>query len=57
MCSTITLKIYYKKILFTIIIGKKMSNITFIGSGYVGLVSGSILSHMGHNVLCLDKDK
>ncbi len=31
-------------------------NITFIGSGYVGLVSGVMMSYLGHNVTCLDKD-
>ena len=30
--------------------------ITVIGSGYVGLVSGSCLSELGHDVLCLDLD-
>jgi UDPglucose 6-dehydrogenase len=32
-------------------------NITFIGSGYVGLVSGIIMSSLGHNVTCLDSDE
>lgn len=31
--------------------------ITFIGSGYVGLVSGVMMSHLGHFVTCLDQDK
>ncbi|ADE30344.1 UDP-glucose dehydrogenase family protein [Rickettsia prowazekii] len=31
-------------------------NITFIGSGYVGLVSGIIMGYLGHNVTCLDND-
>lgn len=31
-------------------------NITFIGTGYVGLVSGVMLSYLGHNVICLDND-
>ncbi|NRB10554.1 MAG: UDP-glucose/GDP-mannose dehydrogenase family protein [Rickettsiaceae bacterium] len=30
--------------------------ITFIGSGYVGLVSGVMLSDLGHHVTCLDTD-
>ncbi|MFY9589829.1 UDP-glucose dehydrogenase family protein [Rickettsia endosymbiont of Halotydeus destructor] len=32
-------------------------NITFIGCGYVGLVSGTVMSHLGHNVVCLDTDQ
>ena len=32
-------------------------NITIIGCGYVGLVSGTCLSDVGHNVVCLDIDK
>ena len=31
--------------------------ITFIGSGYVGLVSSVMMSHLGHSVTCLDIDK
>ena len=31
--------------------------ITVIGAGYVGLVSGACLAHVGNNVLCLDLDK
>ncbi len=31
--------------------------ITFIGSGYVGLVSGVMMSHLGHFVTCLDTDR
>jgi UDPglucose 6-dehydrogenase len=30
--------------------------ITFIGTGYVGLVSGVMMSHLGHNVTCIDTD-
>src|SRR4051812_12260686 len=30
--------------------------ITFIGSGYVGLVSGAGMSYLGHSVTCLDLD-
>lgn len=30
--------------------------ISFIGTGYVGLVSGVMMSHLGHNVICLDLD-
>ncbi|MBU0482004.1 MAG: UDP-glucose/GDP-mannose dehydrogenase family protein [Proteobacteria bacterium] len=32
-------------------------NITIIGAGYVGLVTGACLSEFGHQVCCLDLDK
>ena len=32
-------------------------NICVIGSGYVGLVTGSCLADSGNNVICLDIDK
>ncbi|MBN8536948.1 MAG: UDP-glucose/GDP-mannose dehydrogenase family protein [Deltaproteobacteria bacterium] len=32
-------------------------NITVIGSGYVGLVTGTCLAEIGHHVKCLDLDK
>ena len=31
--------------------------ISFIGSGYVGLVSGACIADFGHDVLCMDIDK
>ena len=31
-------------------------NITVVGTGYVGLVTGACLSEMGNNVLCIDTD-
>jgi UDPglucose 6-dehydrogenase len=31
-------------------------NITMIGSGYVGLVSGACFADFGHNVICVDAD-
>jgi len=34
-----------------------MKNIVMIGTGYVGLVTGACLADIGHNVLCVDKDK
>ena len=33
-----------------------MKNITVIGTGYVGLVSGAGISDYGHNVVCTDID-
>lgn len=32
-------------------------NITVVGSGYVGLVTGACLAEIGHHVKCLDLDK
>ena len=32
-------------------------NICFIGTGYVGLVSGVLFSDFGNNVICVDNDK
>src|ERR1700758_5469891 len=32
-------------------------NLTIIGSGYVGLVTGACLADVGNDVLCLDVDK
>jgi len=32
-------------------------NITVIGTGYVGLVSGTCLAEVGNHVLCIDIDQ
>ena len=32
-------------------------NIAVIGSGYVGLVTGTCLAEIGHRVMCIDKDE
>ena len=34
-----------------------MAKITIIGTGYVGLVSGTMFADIGHNVICCDIDK
>jgi UDPglucose 6-dehydrogenase len=34
-----------------------MMNIIFIGSGYVGLVSGTMLAYLGHKIVCIDSDE
>lgn len=31
-------------------------NVTIVGSGYVGLVTGICLAEIGHNVICVDSD-
>jgi UDPglucose 6-dehydrogenase len=32
-------------------------NICIVGTGYVGLVTGTIFAHKGHNVVCIDKEE
>ena len=34
-----------------------MANITTIGVGYVGLVTGACLADLGNNVACLNRNK
>lgn len=34
-----------------------MFNITVIGTGYVGLVTGTCLADLGNEVICVDKDR
>lgn len=34
-----------------------MANIAVIGTGYVGLLSGALLSDFGHSVICVDIDE
>jgi UDPglucose 6-dehydrogenase len=33
------------------------SNIAVIGTGYVGLTTGACMAHLGHSVVCVDKDE
>jgi UDPglucose 6-dehydrogenase len=35
----------------------KSFEVGVVGTGYVGLVTGSCLSHLGHQVVCIDRDK
>src|SRR3990172_7910941 len=35
----------------------KSHDICVVGTGYVGLVTGACLAEIGHNVVCVDKDK
>jgi Predicted UDP-glucose 6-dehydrogenase len=37
--------------------GSRRMNITVVGTGYVGLVTGACFSDWGHHVLCVDNDE
>ena len=32
-------------------------NIGLVGAGYVGLVTGACLAHLGYRVVCVDRDE
>jgi UDPglucose 6-dehydrogenase len=32
-------------------------NVCVVGAGYVGLATGACLTHLGHQVVCVDKDE
>jgi UDPglucose 6-dehydrogenase len=32
-------------------------NVAVVGAGYVGLVTGACLAHVGHRIVCVDKDE
>ncbi|HOX22729.1 MAG TPA: FAD-dependent monooxygenase, partial [Elusimicrobiales bacterium] len=39
-----------------IIVKMKKINVCVVGTGYVGLVTGACLAHVGHRVVCVDSD-
>lgn len=51
---------FFPKFMYKTDMSKKPStphNLAFIGSGYVGLVSGTALADIGHTVILVDKDE
>jgi UDPglucose 6-dehydrogenase len=36
---------------------KRKFRVGVVGTGYVGLVTGICLSHLGHKVVCIDRDE
>ena len=42
--------------IFAIVLKRLILNITIVGTGYVGLVTGTTLAELGNNVFCVDID-
>ena len=45
-----------KLFIFAIVLKRLILNITIVGTGYVGLVTGTTLAELGNNVFCVDID-
>ena len=37
--------------------GRNMKNITIVGTGHVGLITGVTLAEIGHQIVCYDVDE